>query len=124
MEAFRVGCEGPRVSAIQLLRRFRKNLRYDAEMADEERLQRWVLETARMMADHPDAVSVEIRGTGERIALRLHVHPSDIGKMIGKQGRTGRALRTIGGAIAMTMSESWFTLDIADDNRLPVSEPE
>lgn len=77
-----------------------------------------------MMVDHPDAVKVELLGTGERIALRLHVHPSDVGKVIGKQGRTGRALRIIGGAIAMTMNESWFTLDIAGDDKLSIAGPD
>lgn len=68
-----------------------------------------------MLANHPDGVTVEIVAVGERIVLRLHVHPSDIGKMIGKQGRTGRALRTIGGAIAMATGK-WFALDIADSD--------
>ena len=86
-------------------------------MADAERLNRWVLETAQMMADHPDAVRVETVGVGERIVLRLQVHPSDVGKMIGRQGRTGRALRTIGGSIAMADGK-WFTLDIVDTDKV------
>lgn len=71
-----------------------------------------------MMTDHPENVRVELIGIGERIQLRLHVHPSDVGKTIGKQGRTGRALRTIGGAIAMTTGK-WFILDIADCDKYP-----
>ncbi|HWH59056.1 MAG TPA: KH domain-containing protein [Terriglobales bacterium] len=90
-------------------------------MANAERLQQWVLETAQLMADHPEAVRVELLGVPERVALRLHVHPSDVGKMIGKQGRTGRALRTIGGAIAMADGK-WFTLDIANSDQLAANQ--
>jgi predicted RNA-binding protein YlqC (UPF0109 family) len=69
------------------------------------------------MVDNPDEVRVEVVGTGERIVLRLHVHPSDVGKVIGRQGRTGRALRIIGGAMAATM-ETRLTIDIAEDEKL------
>jgi len=95
-----------------------KELGYYVPMPNAERLQRWVLETARMIVDHPDDVRVDLLGTGERIVLRLHVHPSDVGKVIGKQGRTSRSLRVIGGAIAMTMSEAFFTLDIEESDRI------
>jgi len=86
-------------------------------MAEAEHVQQWVLITARMMVNHPNDVKVEMLGISDRIALRLHVHPSDVGKIIGKAGRTGRALRTIGGAITQG-SGKWFTLDIADDDKM------
>jgi uncharacterized protein len=88
-------------------------------MAEAEHVQQWVLITARMMVGHPDDVKVELIRSDERIALRLYVHPSDVGKIIGKAGRTGRALRTIGGAITQR-SGKWFTLDIVDDDKLAV----
>ena len=50
---------------------------------------------ARQLVDEPDAVRVE---TGERdgaILLRLHVASEDVGKVIGRQGRIARALRTV-----------------------------
>ncbi len=89
---------------------------YDGKVADTERIQRWVLETAQLMADYPEAVRVDVVGIGERVVLRLHVRPSDVGKMIGRQGRTGRALRTICAAISQA-SGKWFTLDIAEEDR-------
>ena len=85
-------------------------------MAEAEHIQQWLLITARMMVEHPDDVRVELVGNGERVACRLHVHPSDGGKMIGKAGRTGRALRTVGGAITQA-SRKWFTLDISESDR-------
>jgi hypothetical protein len=50
---------------------------------------------AKALVNEPDAVSVrEIGGDGSSI-LELRVAPSDLGKVIGRQGRTARSLRTI-----------------------------
>jgi uncharacterized protein len=87
-------------------------------MTDAEQVQQWLLQTVRLMVDRPDDVKVELIRDGERLMFRLHVHSSEVGKMIGKQGRTGRALRTIGGTITAARGK-WFNLDIADDSRFP-----
>jgi len=50
---------------------------------------------ARALVDNPDDVHVEVI-EGERSAiLQLKVHPDDVGKVIGKQGRIANALRTL-----------------------------
>jgi uncharacterized protein len=50
---------------------------------------------AKALVDEPEAVSVQ-EVEGERVTvLELRVAQSDLGKVIGKQGRTARALRTI-----------------------------
>lgn len=50
---------------------------------------------ARALVDNPDAVSVEvIEGEGSD-TVELTVDPSDLGKVIGRQGRTARALRAV-----------------------------
>jgi predicted RNA-binding protein YlqC (UPF0109 family) len=51
---------------------------------------------ARQLVDEPDQVRVERSepAPGE-VRLELHVAPADLGKVIGKQGRIARALRTI-----------------------------
>ncbi|HET6850598.1 MAG TPA: KH domain-containing protein [Gaiellales bacterium] len=51
---------------------------------------------ARQLVDAPDQVRVERheREDGE-LLLELHVAPDDVGKVIGKQGRIARALRTV-----------------------------
>ena len=50
---------------------------------------------ARGLVDSPDEVRVErVEGDGV-VVLRLHVAPDDMGKVIGRQGRTARALRTL-----------------------------
>ena len=53
---------------------------------------------AQALVDHPEEVSVtEIEGNQTSV-LELKVAKEDIGKVIGKQGRTARAMRTILGA--------------------------
>ena len=55
---------------------------------------------ARALVDNPDDVRVnELQGERTTI-LELRVHPDDLGKVIGKQGRTARALRTVVSAVA------------------------
>jgi predicted RNA-binding protein YlqC (UPF0109 family) len=50
---------------------------------------------ARQLVDEPDAVRVERVDEGDTVVLRLHVAQEDLGKVIGRQGRIARALRTI-----------------------------
>jgi predicted RNA-binding protein YlqC (UPF0109 family) len=53
-------------------------------------------ELARRLVDEPDAVRVEqVEGDDGALVLRLHVAEGDVGKVIGRQGRIARALRTI-----------------------------
>ena len=53
-------------------------------------------ELARRLVDEPDAVRVEqVEGDDGSLVLRLHVAEGDVGKVIGRQGRIARALRTI-----------------------------
>jgi predicted RNA-binding protein YlqC (UPF0109 family) len=55
-----------------------------------------VAELARRLVDEPAAVRVEeVEDDDGTIVLRLHVAEGDIGKVIGRQGRLARALRTI-----------------------------
>jgi predicted RNA-binding protein YlqC (UPF0109 family) len=50
---------------------------------------------ARRLVDEPDAVSVEEIERDGAVVLQLHVASDDVGKVIGRQGRIARALRTI-----------------------------
>jgi uncharacterized protein len=50
---------------------------------------------ARELVDDPEAVRVETEERDGALVLVLHVAPDDIGKVIGRQGRIARALRTI-----------------------------
>jgi predicted RNA-binding protein YlqC (UPF0109 family) len=69
---------------------------------------------AQQLVDDPDAVHVEEIQQDGLVVLRLHVAPDDVGKVIGRQGRIARALRTVaraGGAHA----HSRIVLEIAED---------
>jgi predicted RNA-binding protein YlqC (UPF0109 family) len=50
---------------------------------------------ARRLVDDPDAVRVETVEEADAVVLRLHVAEDDVGKVIGRQGRIARALRTV-----------------------------
>ena len=68
---------------------------------------------ARQLVDEPDEVRVETVERDDAVVLQLHVAPDDVGKVIGKQGRIARALRSVvraGGARA----DERYILEIAD----------
>jgi predicted RNA-binding protein YlqC (UPF0109 family) len=77
-----------------------------------------VTDIARALVDFPENVSVETFDEEEATVIRLHVAPSDIGKVIGKQGRTARSMRTILAAASMKMKHR-FSLDIVEDHSTP-----
>jgi uncharacterized protein len=70
---------------------------------------------ARALVDSPDHVSVEAIADHESTVLRLRVAQGDVGKVIGKQGRTARSLRTILSAASMKVHHR-YSLDIIEHN--------
>jgi len=50
---------------------------------------------AKALVEHPDQVSVETVDDPTTTTVRLKVAPADLGRVIGKQGRTARAMRTL-----------------------------
>lgn len=55
---------------------------------------------ARSLVDQPEAVKVTRTDEENNVTIELAVAPEDLGKVIGKQGRTARALRSILAAVA------------------------
>jgi predicted RNA-binding protein YlqC (UPF0109 family) len=53
----------------------------------------------RGIVDHPDDVQVDLRERRNGRVLEVRVHPDDLGKVIGRSGRTAKALRAVMGAI-------------------------
>jgi uncharacterized protein len=74
-----------------------------------------VREIARALVDEPSAVEVQAVGRDENTVLKLRVAPQDVGKVIGKQGRTARSVRTILGAVS-TKVHHRYTLDILEED--------
>ncbi len=68
---------------------------------------------ARALVDHPDDVQVRAVDGEQVTVLELRVHPEDIGKVIGRQGRTAKAIRTLLGAAGMKQQKR-YTLEILE----------
>jgi predicted RNA-binding protein YlqC (UPF0109 family) len=68
---------------------------------------------AKALVDKPEEVSVRLV-EGEQVkVLELKVDPSDLGKVIGKKGRTAKSIRTLLGAAGMKLKKR-FTLEILE----------
>ena len=68
---------------------------------------------AKSLVDNPDEVRVHSHERDQQTVLELEVAPADLGKVIGRQGRTARAIRTILNA-AGQKSRRRYSLDILD----------
>jgi hypothetical protein len=68
---------------------------------------------ARSLVDNPDEVRVEQTDTPDGVLLRLSVAKDDVGKVIGKQGRIARAIRTVVKASAVRDGRQ-ATVEIVD----------
>ena len=66
---------------------------------------------AKALVDHPDEVVVTQTQEGKNIRIQLHVAPSDMGKVIGKQGRIAKAIRFV-------VKDGASTADIREDLEL------
>ena len=74
---------------------------------------------ARALVDLPGEVSVQAAPDHDGTVLLLRVAPGDLGKVIGKQGRTARSIRTILGAASMK-AQHRFSLDIQRVDEPPI----
>lgn len=68
---------------------------------------------AKALVDNPEQVAVRSVEGEQVTVLELRVDPSDLGKVIGKQGRTARSVRTILNAAGMKLKKR-FTLEILE----------
>ena len=69
----------------------------------------------RGIVEHPDDVRVGARRIRGGRVLEVRVHPEDLGKVIGRSGRTARALRTVIGALA---GGRYLRVDLLDVNEV------
>jgi predicted RNA-binding protein YlqC (UPF0109 family) len=72
-----------------------------------------VEEIAKALVDEPELVQVSALEGEQSTVLELRVAPNDLGKVIGKQGRTARSIRTILGAASMKLKKR-YTLEILE----------
>ncbi|HKW25202.1 MAG TPA: KH domain-containing protein [Terriglobales bacterium] len=79
----------------------------------DEHIRLLVERIAYSLVDVPDKVTVQAVRGEQVVVLELSVAPEDLGKVIGKQGRTARSIRTILGAAGMKLKRR-FTLEIIE----------
>ena len=72
-----------------------------------------LLYVAKNLVDQPDAVRVTQTESEEGLQLELHVASEDMGKVIGRQGRIAKEIRTIVKTVAQRSGER-VTVDIVD----------
>ena len=68
---------------------------------------------AKALVDKPEAVQVTEETDGKHITVKLKVGPSDMGKVIGKQGRIAKAIRAVVKA-ASTKDDTYVDVDIIE----------
>ena len=68
---------------------------------------------AKNLVDEPDSVKVESREEGDTVVISLSVAPSDMGKVIGRQGRIAKAIRTVVKAASVRESKKYM-VDIVE----------
>jgi uncharacterized protein len=66
------------------------------------------------LVDHPEAVRIELVADQDREVLRIRLHPEDQGQLIGKNGQTARAIRSLLAAINARHDQR-FGLEIVED---------
>jgi len=72
-----------------------------------------LLYVAKELVDHPEAVTVTEREDGDNTVLELRVAPEDMGKVIGRQGRIAKEIRTVVKSVAQRDGKR-VTVDIID----------
>jgi predicted RNA-binding protein YlqC (UPF0109 family) len=78
-----------------------------------------VEQIAQALVDAPEEVQVTPVDDGDATILELRVAATDLGKVIGRQGRTAKSIRTILGAASMKFKER-FMLEIIEEEEDPV----
>ena len=68
---------------------------------------------ARNLVDEPDSVKVESREEGDTVVISLSVAPGDMGKVIGRQGRIAKAIRTVVKAASVREDKNYM-VDIVE----------
>lgn len=76
-------------------------------------MREFVAYIAKQLVDNPDQVIIDYEEKNDKIVLKLQVGQADVGKVIGRKGRTAQAMRTLLAAIAAKEGKRAI-LEIAD----------
>ena len=67
-----------------------------------------IIKIVKSLVDHPDEVSINEIGSAHTTVLEVRVAKTDLGKIIGKKGRTAQAIRTILSAVAAKARDKYI----------------
>lgn len=74
-----------------------------------------ILAMVKPLVRYPDDVTIRVSESDEFMEYELHVNPEDVGRVIGRQGRVARAIRTIAYSVR-TNGEKRVRISIEDVN--------
>jgi uncharacterized protein len=77
-----------------------KNSELFSLIVKEKKMKEFIDFIAKHLVDNPDSVSIEFEEKENKIIFKLKVGESDVGKVIGRKGRTAQAMRVLLSAIA------------------------
>ena len=77
-------------------------------------MQAWLEYAVRGLVDRPEAVTVTPVENGQELRFELRVHPGDVGKLVGKQGTTIKALRALL-QVGSAKQGRRYSIDIVED---------
>ena len=93
-------------------------------MGEASQLESLISYLAKSLVERPDAVSLRLASSEGGFTFELQVAPEDVGKVIGRDGRTVNAMRTLLAAAAQRQGQR-ARLEILDDRRsAPSPKPE
>jgi len=84
-------------------------------MADDTEVEvhKMLLAVVRSLVDQPDEVEIEVCPEKQVTVFRIQTNPNDTGKLIGAEGRTAHAIRTIVGMNGLRLKRN-FSIDIIE----------
>jgi len=83
-------------------------------MSDDKSIKTLVEQVVTSLVDDPDSVSVEMIDEGNTIVINVRVDADDVGKIIGRQGRVIKSLRTIARAASAYSGGKHVEVEILD----------
>lgn len=83
-------------------------------MSEDKSIEELITQVVTALVDEPESVKVESVDEGATLTINVHVHPDDIGKVIGRQGRVIKSLRTIARAASTYAGGKHIEVEILD----------
>ncbi len=80
----------------------------------ERQIREMLMSIVHSLVDHPDEAEIVLLNHPDGSTFRVHVHPADMARLIGNQGKTVNALRCIVGASGRKLGRH-MTLDIIEE---------